>query len=151
MFVPAVLLLLGWGVPEARASEVLAGPVAAEVVRTVDGDTLDVRAKIWLRQEIAVAVRIRGIDAPELRARCPHEKEMAEAATAMLAAAVDGRPVRLARIEDDKYGGRVLADVITDTGLSVADVMLASGLVRAYQGGAREAWCGVASANMPAR
>jgi endonuclease YncB( thermonuclease family) len=113
----------------------LAGPVAAEVVRTVDGDTLDVRAKVWLRQEITVAVRIRGIDAPERRARCPREKEMAEAATAALAAAVDGHALRLARIEDDKYGGRVLADV-----------MLASGLVRPYQGGTREMWCGVAGA-----
>ncbi len=139
-------LLLAAGDVAARAREILAGPIAAEVVRTVDGDTLEVRAKVWLRQEITVAVRIRGIDAPEMRARCPREKEMAEAATAALAAAVEGHDVRLVRIEDDKYGGRVLADVVMDSGASLAEAMLASGLVRAYQGGTREAWCGVASA-----
>ena len=36
--------------PERLAAEALAGPVAARVERVVDGDTIEVRAKIWLGQ-----------------------------------------------------------------------------------------------------
>ena len=51
-------------------AETLTGPVAAIVERVVDGDTLAVRARVWLGQDIHVLVRIRGIDAPELKANC---------------------------------------------------------------------------------
>ena len=37
-----------------QAKDVLAGPVPAEVVRVVDGDTLLVRAEIWLGQTVEV-------------------------------------------------------------------------------------------------
>src|SRR5882762_7624479 len=62
------------------ASEALAGPVTATVDRVVDGDTIDVTARIWLGQTLAVRVRIDGVDAPEMRARCPEERAMALAA-----------------------------------------------------------------------
>jgi endonuclease YncB( thermonuclease family) len=52
------------------AGDLLEGPVTATVERVVDGDTLAVRAKIWIGHEIDVLVRLRGIDAPELRGDC---------------------------------------------------------------------------------
>jgi endonuclease YncB( thermonuclease family) len=132
---------------EAVAKERLEGPVRAEVLRVVDGDTLEVQAEIWLGQSLTVGVRIRGIDAPEMKARCEREKTMAEAATARLAEVTATGTVRLTNIENDKYGGRVLADVLTDDGVALGTVMLKSGLVRAYDGGSRAPWCGVASAS----
>jgi micrococcal nuclease len=129
----------------ALARDILAGPVAARVLRAVDGDTLQVRATVWLHVEIEVAVRIRGIDAPELHARCAAEREMALAATARLTEAVETGIIELSNIEDDKYGGRIVADVTTDDGASIAELMLASGLARSYDGGGRGAWCGVIS------
>ena len=42
----------------------LEGPVPAFVERVVDGDTLVVRARIWLGQELRIMVRVAGIDAP---------------------------------------------------------------------------------------
>ena len=127
------------------SAETLPGPIAAEVIRVVDGDTLALRARIWIGMDIVVNARIRGIDAPELRGRCATEKTLARSARAYLASlAADGR-VRLAGIENDKYAGRVLADVVTENGVDLGAAMLESGLARPYDGGARAPWCDVAT------
>lgn len=54
--------------------EPLAGPIPAMVVKVVDGDTLNVRARIWINQELDTAVRLLGIDAPELNGACEAER-----------------------------------------------------------------------------
>lgn len=129
-----------------RASaEILHGPVAADVIRVVDGDTLALRARIWLGQDIVVSARIRGIDAPERNGKCDREKALAEAARLRLESMTALGRVRLMRIEHDKYAGRVLADIVTDDGVDLRAAMLESGLVRPYDGGSRDPWCGVAS------
>ena len=50
------------------------------MIRVRDGDTLVVAARIWVGQEIVIDARINGIDAPELRARCPRERALAQRA-----------------------------------------------------------------------
>ena len=124
------------------ASEALAGPVTATVERVVDGDTIEVRAAIWLGQTLIVRVRIDGVDAPELEARCAEERKLALAARDFLARRVQGVPVKLTHVVYDKYGGRVRADVADATG-DIAHALLESGLVRAYHGERRQPWCGV--------
>jgi hypothetical protein len=49
--------------------------------------------------------------------------------------------VALTNIERDKYGGRVDAKVVNGAGVDLAQAMLATGLVRAYDGSARGEWC----------
>jgi micrococcal nuclease len=143
--VMALAALLGLPPLGATAAQSLSGPVAAEVLRVIDGDTIEVRAKIWLDLELTVNARIRGIDAPELRGKCRQETMMAAAATDRLVEVTSGGEVRLTNIEEDKYAGRVVADVTTGDGTELGALMLASGLVRPYDGGARGAWCGLAS------
>ena len=126
----------------AAAADRLAGPYPAEVERIVDGDTLAVRVAIWLQQDLDVLVRIRGIDAPELRGRCDDEKARARAATVALEELVSGGEVALTAIEGDKYFGRVIADVATSAGESVGAALIARGYVRSYDGGKRASWCG---------
>lgn len=126
----------------AHAAERLSGPVEAEVVRIVDGDTLVARARIWLGQTVETHVRLAGIDAPELRGKCLSEKERAQAARDALAQLVGDGPVMLADIESDKFGGRVLARVRTSQSQDVAAAMVAGGYARAYAGGRRTGWCG---------
>jgi endonuclease YncB( thermonuclease family) len=46
------------------------------------------------------------------------------------------------RIGQDKYGGRVDADVSTASTADVATAMLGQGLARRYGGGKRDGWCG---------
>jgi endonuclease YncB( thermonuclease family) len=127
----------------AAAAERLSGPVAADPIRVIDGDSLVVRAHIWLGQSVETIVRIRGIDAPETDGKCREERILAAAATDRLRelAASDG--LLLSNIEPDKYGGRVLSDVGAG-GRDVGAAMLQAGLARPYEGGARGGWCNLA-------
>jgi len=121
--------------------DVLAGPVEARVIRVGDGDTLVVRARIWVGQEIVIRARIAGIDTPELRARCPRERALAERARDFVIAMVGRRPVWLVDIRNGKYAGRVLAGVRTEDGTDIAHALLKAGLARPYHGGRRKRWC----------
>ena len=90
-----------------------------------------------------VNVRIRGIDAPEMKARCDVERDAAaerRARRSLRSSATD--PIAISNISGAKYYGRVLADVTTADGQGVASVLLGEKLVRPYGGGRREAWCG---------
>ena len=143
----AVLLAL-WASPSAGAArgDVLEGPVPAVVEGVIDGDTLKVRAHIWLGQEVAVHVRLAGVDAPEMSGACARERALAERARAFVArrlisAAEDGPRVRLREVRYGKYAGRVVARVETVAGLDLATALLAAGLAQPYDGGKRPDWC----------
>ncbi len=51
----------------------------ADVVRIIDGDTFEARVRVWPGVATDTKVRLRGIDAPELHARCDDERVRAEA------------------------------------------------------------------------
>ena len=51
-----------------------------DVVRTIDGDTFEARVHLAPGQDVTTRIRLRAIDAPELKAACPQELQMAEAA-----------------------------------------------------------------------
>ena len=142
------LALALWAAPGAGAGrgEVLAGPVPAVVEGVIDGDTLKVRAHIWLGQDVAVHVRLAGVDAPELSGACAREKALAERARSFLArrrtsAGDDGFSVRLREVRYGKYAGRIVARVETAAGLDLGAALLAAGLAQPYTGGKRPAWC----------
>ncbi|NUB15929.1 nuclease [Azospirillum brasilense] len=94
------------------APPALPGPIPAEVLEVLDGDTLLVRATIWLGQVVETHVRVDGLDAPEMRARCPRERELAETARDHARRLIGAAPVRLLDIQPDKYGGRGRARVV---------------------------------------
>lgn len=135
-------LCLSSAVEAKRRNNNFAGPVTARVVEVLDGDTFLAEAEIWPGQTLRVNIRVRGIDAPEMKARCPAERDAAHMARAALARLVANGPVSLSNIGGAKYYGRVLADVSTETGAAIAVTMLEAGLVRAYGGGKRAGWCG---------
>ena len=138
------LLLLSLAVAAAVpavAREIVPGPLPAEVIEVVDGDTLGVRVHVWLGQQIETRVRIVGVDAPELRARCAEERLRAEAARDWLRDRVGSRDVILRDVRYDKYGGRVLARVETAEGADLARELLERKLARPYGGGPRDGWC----------
>jgi endonuclease YncB( thermonuclease family) len=94
--------------PDQRAAFRLSHP--AQVVRVIDGDTFEARVGVWPGLEITTKVRLRGIDAPELRARCPDEIAKAQAARDALSAILAEGAVGVSQVALDKYGGRVIAD-----------------------------------------
>jgi len=120
----------------------LHGGHGAEVLRVLDGDTFEARVRIWPGMDVTTKVRLRGIDAPEMHARCAGEQMMAIAARDALAQILAEGSVGIAGVAQDKYGGRVDAEVSTAAMADVAIALLERGLVRPYSGGRRQSWCG---------
>ena len=114
----------------------------AEVLRVLDGDTFEAKVRIWPGMEITTRVRLREIDAPEMHARCADERVKALASRDALAQLLAEGAVGISRIGQDKYGGRVDADVSTARTVDVATAMLERGFARRYSGGRRQNWCG---------
>ena len=115
----------------------IAGPVSAQIVRIIDGDTVEVDAHPWPGHAVRVSVRLRGIDTPERRSRCPDQRAAAQLARNELERLVSGvSTVELVNVAGGKYYGRVLADMKAGA-RDVASAMLESGLARPYQGGKR--------------
>lgn len=126
--------------PSAMGAEVLSGPVAAILTRVIDWDTVEVRARIWLGQDVEVAVRLAGIDAPELRGQCDEERIRAEAAAAHLHP-LEGSEVSLTNVMSDKFGGRIGADISHAEMGALGVSLMRAGLARPYSGGRRGSWC----------
>ena len=112
-----------------------------DVLRTIDGDTFEARVHLWPGLDLMTRVRLRGIDAPELKANCAQEARLADTATGALRSLLDEGQVAVYNIGPDKYSGRVVADVATVRTPNVSAALLKSGHVRSYQGGRRESWC----------
>lgn len=128
------------------AQQKITGPVRAIVEKVVDGDTLSVRAQIWLGQEINTLVRLTGIDTPELHGACKIERELALRARSFVQGFVSHGNITLVDIDQDKYGGRVLARVSDTEGVDLASTLIKAGLAREYDGRSpRSDWCGVQS------
>jgi len=126
--------------PPARAPA-YTGSIPAEVLRVIDGDTFEARVHVWPGLDITTKVRLRGIDAPELRARCPAERTKAEAARDALVAMLAEGAVGVSGVGLDKYGGRVVADARTRSVANVSAELLERGYARRYAGGHRDGWC----------
>ncbi|WP_315836591.1 thermonuclease family protein [Bradyrhizobium prioriisuperbiae] len=131
------------------AAEILGGRTGGadirlpvEVLRTIDGDTFV--ARVRLRdpdRTIVTRVRLRGVDAPELKAACEKEWKMAQAASGALRALLNEGGVTIYNVGSDKYAGRVVADAATTRTSNISSALLAAGQVRRYDGGHRNGWC----------
>lgn len=127
---------------KACAKETLSGPFSAEVLRVVDGDTLDVRITVWLGHYVQTRVRLLGLDTPEKRGKCAEEKKRAREAQQALEKYIETGVVVLKNVTTGKYAGRVLADVETASGQPLSKLLIQNGFARPYQGKKRLGWCG---------
>ena len=112
-----------------------------EVLRTIDGDTFEARVHLSPGLDPTTRVRLRGVDAPELKAACAKELELAETAGAALRGLLGEGGVAIYNIGPDKYSGRVVADVATRRTDTVSAALLAAGHARSYNGRHRGGWC----------
>jgi len=116
----------------------------ANITRVIDGDTVAFEAD-WLPDPLKkeLSIRIFGVDTPEkgFRAQCAKEDIMGKKASEFTKQAVSSAQKRQVVLMDwDKYGGRVLGDVILD-GKSLRQALIANGLAREYYGEAKTSWC----------
>jgi len=117
------------------------GRHAVDVLRTIDGDTFEAKVHLWPGLDMVTRVRLRGIDAPELKAACADEWRRAQSASAALRKLLAEGEVTIFNIGPDKYNGRVVADAATRLTPNISDALLNAGHVRRYNGGHRNGWC----------
>ena len=115
------------------------GPIVVDVVQVIDGDTIEVNAHPWPGMTVRVLVRLNTIDAPEIAGKCPEEKALAIRARDRLKA-LAGSTVQLVDVRRGRIPRRAIARVLVD-GKPVGSILVAEGLAREYDGGAREGWC----------
>jgi endonuclease YncB( thermonuclease family) len=113
----------------------------ARVLRVIDGDTFEARVHVRPGLDVNTRVRLRGIDAAELHARCAREYLKAEAARAALQNILSAGGVTVSQVGRDKYRGRIDAAVATRNTADVSAAMLKGGFARRYDGGRRGGWC----------
>jgi len=116
----------------------------AVITRVIDGDTVGIAAT-WLPAPLKpeLSIRVFGVDTPEKghRAQCASEDQRGQAATAFTKQAIAQATQRQIVLMDwDKYGGRVLGDVILN-GQSLRGMLVANGYAREYYGEAKTSWC----------
>lgn len=118
--------------------------VPALVVAVIDGDTAKMKADIWPSNSIEINVRIEHIDTPEhdWRAGCEAERNLGATAKTVATQLFEGKRVFLKNVKNDKFGGRVVAEVLLPDGLSWGQILLDNGLAKPYEGGTKPNWCG---------
>lgn len=116
----------------------------ATLTRVIDGDTVVFKAD-WLPDPLKkeLSIRVFGVDTPEkgFRAKCQSEADRGTSASAFTKEMIKKSTKRQVVLMDwDKYGGRVLGDVLLD-GQSLRMMLIQNGYAREYYGEAKQSWC----------
>ena len=116
----------------------------AKIIRVTDGDTVVIAAP-YLPAPIKpeIAVRVFGVDTPEkgFRGQCDSEKQRGEAASVFTKNAIASTQKHQVILYGwDKFGGRVLGDIILN-GVSLRAELIKNGFAREYYGDAKQSWC----------
>lgn len=119
------------------------GPYDWKITRAIDGDTVEVQVN-FLPSELGnkLHIRIWGIDTPEkgFRAQSVHENDMGVRASEYTKHLIENATELKITIRSwDKFGGRVLGDVIID-GKSLRQLLLDNGYAREYYGDKKKSW-----------
>tara|TARA_B110000438_G_C15750080_1_gene622539 strand:+ start:982 stop:1398 length:417 start_codon:yes stop_codon:yes gene_type:complete len=111
------------------------------IISVYDGDTF--RVDIDELSDIVgknIAIRILGIDTPEIKGQCEKEKQLAIKARDFTRHYLsNASSIQLSNLKRDKYF-RLLANVYAD-GESLAAALLANNLAVRYSGNKKSNWC----------
>jgi len=115
----------------------------AVVKKIVDGDTFI--AKVTLADGIevlSISVRLKNVDTPELHGKCDSEIKRAQYAKQRLGELIPvGSTVEIKNIRNDKYPGRIDANVFDSVNRDVGLVLVQENVGRPYGGEKRKSWC----------
>ena len=134
-----VLLLLSISV---QAAPQYGTVTVSKVISVYDGDTF--RVNIASLPPIVgknIAIRVNGVDTPEIRGKCQYEKNLAlEARDFVRGKLANAKEIKLTNLQRGKYF-RVVANVLVD-GVSLEQELLDNELAYEYSGGKKLSWCG---------
>jgi len=113
----------------------------SKVISVYDGDTF--RVNIDSLPAIVgknIAIRVNGVDTPEIRGKCQYEKNLAlKARDFVRGKLANAKEIKLTNLQRGKYF-RVVANVLVD-GVSLEQELLDNELAYRYDGGKKLSWC----------
>ena len=113
----------------------------SKVISVYDGDTF--RVNIDSLPPIVgknIAIRVNGVDTPEIRGKCQYEKNLAlKARDFVRGKLANAKEIKLTNLQRGKYF-RVIANVLVD-GVSLERELLDNKLAYKYTGGKKLNWC----------
>ncbi len=110
-----------------------------EIVKVVDGDTVDLAIDLGFSLTKKERVRVAGIDTPESRTRNKVEKQYGIAAKVYLEGLLkNAESIRVQTSKDGKYGRMLGWIFIDDNRKSVNQTMIDEGFAWPYDGGTKK-------------
>lgn len=137
----AILFLTCFSITVSAKDKNYGNATVSEITSIYDGDTF--RANIKGYPAIVgkhMAIRINGIDTPELRGKCDKEKQLARKAKQFTVEHLrNAKNITLKNIKRGKYF-RLIADVYVD-GVSLGELLLNNKHAVKYAGKTKKKWC----------
>ena len=114
------------------------------ILRVVDGDTIEIEA-LFLPKELKQVLHLRvfGVDTPEKGklAKCDYERNKSLEVKEFIQREISlSKTYTVVLYKWDKYGGRVLGDIILD-GKKLSIMLLENNYAVRYDGGRKKKWC----------
>lgn len=135
MTLAALLLLLS--MTPARSSGL---SVPADVIAIYESDTILVDAYPWPGMTLRVVVRLASLDVPRTPGRCQAESKRAAAARRFTEQRI-GSLISLNGVREGDDAGSVRANVSTQEGEDLAQLLIQSKFGRPHDGGESKGWC----------
>ena len=111
--------------------------VVKEIVKIVDGDTVDIVLDLGFDVYRKERVRINRVDTPESNSKDVTEKKLAiEAKNYVSIWMINQKKIRIKTLKDDKYG-RLLGEFYGDGDVCLSDLLIDGGYAWAYDGGTK--------------
>ncbi len=124
-----------------RAAPQYGTVTVSKVISVYDGDTF--RVNIDSLPPIVgnnIAIRVNGVDTPEIRGKCLYEKNLAlKARDFVRDRLANAKEIKLTNLQRGKYF-RVIANVVVD-GVNLEQELLDNKLAYRYDGGKKLNWC----------
>ena len=136
-----LVIILALFVTTAQAAPQYGTVTVSKVINVYDGDTF--RVDINSLPPIVgknIAIRVNGVDTPEIRGKCQYEKNLALKARDFVRDKLsNAKEIKLANLQRGKYF-RVVANVLVDD-VSLEQELLDNKLAYEYYGGKKLSWC----------
>jgi len=136
-----LLLTLCFSFFSVQAAPEYGTAIVSKVISVYDGDTF--RVDIDSLPPIVgknIAIRLNGVDTPEIQGKCQYEKDLAlKARDFVRNKLANAKEIKLTKLQRGKYF-RVVADVMVD-GVSLEQELLENKLAYKYTGGKKSSWC----------
>ena len=136
-----LLLALCLGFFSVHAAPEYGTVTVSKVISVYDGDTF--RVDIDSLPPIVgknIPIRLNGVDTPEIRGKCEHEKDLAiKARDFVRNKLANAKEIKLNNLQRGKYF-RVVANVMVD-GVNLEQELLDNELAYKYTGGKKSSWC----------